>query len=335
MQIRQLALALLPAVAHAQTYTSCQPLNETCDPDTGLDQYTYSVDFTQGKNSDWNITAGSLTYDSSLGAAFTINKKGDAPTIQSKFNIFFGVVSVFMRAANGTGIVSSAILESDDLDEIDFEWLGGENSQVQTNYFGKGNTTSYDRGKTLSMTDAQGTTHNYTIEWTSAATKWYVDGVLQRTLNYADALDGKNYPQTPMSVRLGIWAGGDSDNSEGTIEWAGGETDYSDSPYTMYVQKVDITNYNPASSYTYGDMTGDYTSIKASNTTTSNTTSSSSSGNSSTSSTSGSTSSSTSTGTSSSTSNSAVDLNNSAMPVGVSSLNIFMLTVAAICVALL
>lgn len=55
-----------------------------------------------------------------LGAKFTISEQGDAPTIESEFYIFFGHVDVKMRAANGTGIVSTWILESDDLDEIDW-----------------------------------------------------------------------------------------------------------------------------------------------------------------------------------------------------------------------
>lgn len=55
-----------------------------------------------------------------LGAEFTISEQGDAPTIESEFYIFFGHVDVKMRAANGTGIVSTWILESDDLDEIDW-----------------------------------------------------------------------------------------------------------------------------------------------------------------------------------------------------------------------
>lgn len=48
-------------------------------------------------------------------------------------------MSFFLKAAPGTGIVSSAILQSDDLDELDWEWLGGTDyaSKVQTNYFGK------------------------------------------------------------------------------------------------------------------------------------------------------------------------------------------------------
>lgn len=222
---------------------------------------TYTHDFTQGEDSDnWNVTAGSITYGSN-GAEFTITESGDAPTIQTNWYIFFGQVSVLMRAAPGTGIVSCAILESDDLDEIDWEWLGGSADEVQTNYFGKGNTTSYDRAQMSSISDTQSTTHNYTVVWTKNATTWYIDGTAIRTLNYDDALGGKNYPQTPMNIRIGIWAGGDSSNDEGTIEWARGETDYSDGPFTMYLEKVEVVNYNPGSSYSYGDQTGDWESI--------------------------------------------------------------------------
>lgn len=88
-----------------------------------------------------------------------------------------------------------------------------------------------------------------------------------RTLKYANAVDGANYPQTPMRIRIGIWAGGDPDNSEGTIEWSGGETGYSTGPFSMYVESVNLINYNPASAYEYTDNSGAYTSIKASNVT--------------------------------------------------------------------
>lgn len=147
------------------------------------------------------------------------------------------------------------------IDFRDWEWLGGSPNEVQSNYFGKGNETSYDRAVTSAVTSSQSTSHNYTIYWTQASCEWYIDGELTRTLNYADALSGENYPQTPMRVKLGIWAGGDSDNSEGTIEWAGGETDYDDAPFTMTVESVKIENFNPGASYTYGDQTGDWSSI--------------------------------------------------------------------------
>lgn len=183
-----------------------------------------------------------------------------------------------MKAAPGTGIVSSAILESDDLDEIDWEWLGGTATEVETNYFGKGNTSTYDRETYVQMADSQADFHNYTIVWTKETTVWMIDGVSVRTLAYADANGGSNYPQTPMRVKLGIWAGGDPSNAEGTIQWAGGETNYDDGPFTAYIQSVSITNYNPANSYTYGDLTGSYESIVLGDTDVNTTTSSSSTG---------------------------------------------------------
>lgn len=219
------------------------------------------MDFTKGASNDWNITYGTLTYDATNGAAYTITKSGDAPTVQSNFYVFFGAISVVMKAAPGTGIVSSAILESDDLDEIDWEWLGGTATEVETNYFGKGNTSTYDRETYVQMADSQADFHNYTIVWTKETTTWMIDGESVRTLAYADANGGANYPQTPMRVKLGTWAGGDPGNPEGTIQWAGGETNYDEGPFTAYIKSVEITNYNPAKSYTYGDLTGSAESI--------------------------------------------------------------------------
>src|ERR1700710_2798673 len=68
-----------------------------------------------------------------------------------------------------------------------------------------------------------------------------------------------------MRLKMGNWCGGCSGEGEGTIEWAGGNTTFDDAPYTMYVESVSITNYNPGSSYSYSDETGDYESIKVIN----------------------------------------------------------------------
>ncbi|TQB75759.1 copper resistance protein [Monascus purpureus] len=263
--------ALVAAVpfSSAQTSTKCNPLKESCPPDGGLNQYNFYSDFTQGDSAldGWTTTAGKVTTNSK-GAVFTINKQGDAPTIQSEFAIFFGELEVKMQAAPGTGIVSSLVFESDDLDEIDWEVLGGDTTQVQSDYFGKGNTSTYDRATFINVNSPQTSVHTYSVVWTSASIVWYVDGNSVRTLQYADAVGGSNFPQTPMRIRIGIWAGGDPSNGEGTIEWAGGETDFSKAPFTMYVESVKVINYNPASTYTYTDQTGSYQSIKASNSST-------------------------------------------------------------------
>jgi len=113
-------------------------------------------------------------------------------------------------------------------------------------------------------TDPRETFHNYTIHWTSDKLEWYIDSELIRTLPYAAANGGHNYPQTPMNVRLGIWAGGDPDNNNGTIEWAGGLSDFTKGPYTMTVKSTDVTDFTTgAKEYEWTDKSGSWQSIKA------------------------------------------------------------------------
>jgi Glycosyl hydrolases family 16 len=186
----------------------------------------------------------------------------------------FGQVDVFLKASAGQGIVSSFILESDDLDEIDWEWLGSTDSSVESNFFGKGNTTTYDRAIYHNVATPIETWHNYSIVWTAENTKWYIDGALQRTLNFGDplAVYGKNYPQTPMRVKMGNWVGCASVAAEtatataGTCSWAGGHATFGTTTWTMLVANVTIHDFGCGGDYTYSDLTGDWQSIKSSGT---------------------------------------------------------------------
>ncbi|CZT14605.1 related to CRH1-family of putative glycosidases might exert a common role in cell wall organiza [Ramularia collo-cygni] len=192
---------------------------------------------------------------------FTVAKPGDAPTLSSKWYIMFGKYSITTKAAPGTGIVSSAVLQSDDLDEIDWEWLGGAVAEVQSNYFGKGQTTTYDRAAIHAVANTQAEFHTYTTEWTENQIVWSIDNKVIRVLNAGQA--GGQYPQTPMQLKIGAWAGGDSSNSQGTIDWAGGPTSYGAGPFTMYVSSVSIVDYSTGTSYSYGDQSGSWESIVA------------------------------------------------------------------------
>ncbi|KAL4880950.1 concanavalin A-like lectin/glucanase domain-containing protein [Aspergillus karnatakaensis] len=257
------ALASVLSLAAAQTWTDCNPLEKTCKPNPGLNSKIFTSDFTQGDSAldGWINVNGALNFGPD-GAEFTVAKRGDSPTIETDFFFFFGKAEVVFRAAPGVGIVSSIVLESDVLDEVDWETLGGDNAQIQTNYFGKGDTSSYDRGTFEAVGDPQGTFHTYTIDWSPEAISWIIDGAVVRTLPYAEAQGGSRFPQTPMRLRLGIWAGGDPDNAPGTIEWAGGETDFNAAPFTMYVKSVHIENTYPGSQYTYSDNSGSWESIQ-------------------------------------------------------------------------
>jgi beta-glucanase (GH16 family) len=257
-------LSSLLTTAFAQTFTSCNPLVKTdCPANQALGVKNYTIDFTQNTMSEkvWNVTARPINYGDD-GAEFTISQKGQSPTVQSNFFLFFGQVEIIMKPAAGQGIVSSMVLQSMDLDEIDWEFIGGNNSYVETNFFSKGNQTDYGNAIWYPIDDPQNTWHNYTLDWSPEKLDWIVDGTVIRTLKYDDANHGLKFPQTPCDVRLGIWAGGDSSQPQGTIDWAGGETNYDDAPFTMAVQSVRVSDAHSATSYVYGDTSGSYQSIK-------------------------------------------------------------------------
>lgn len=200
------------------------------------------------------------------GATFTIERSGDSPTANSVFYMLFGRLEIVMKVATGTGIISSAILQSEALDEIDWEFRG-DDKMILTNYFGKGDTTTYDRGKDFDQGfNPQDDFHNYTIDWRKERIEWYVDDKLVRTLTPSEAKDGTRYPQTPMNVRLGAWAAGDPNkNDPGVVEWAGGKTDFTKGPYTMTIQSVYAQDYTSgAAKYSWADMdsSGDWEKVK-------------------------------------------------------------------------
>jgi Glycosyl hydrolases family 16 len=174
----------------------------------------------------------------------------------------FGHVEFVVKAAPGAGIVSSAVLQSDCLDEIDWEWLGGDNGQVQSNYFGKGITTTYNRGAYHAAPGNHDGFKTYTIDWTSEQIVWQIDGVTVRVMSQANAAEGQ-YPQTPMMIKVGAWSGGDPGNAPGTIAWAGGPTDYSAGPYTMYLKSIAVTDYSTGTQYTYSGSAGTWQSIQS------------------------------------------------------------------------
>lgn len=256
------ALAAFASNAVAQTYTSCNPLDKTCPADPALGT-EWTWDFSKTLDSRiWDMQTGTIQY-TSQGADFTISAPKESTLLVSNFYIFFGVVESWVKMATGQGIVSSVVLESDDLDEIDWEWVGYNTSQVQSNFYGKGNDTTYNRGRNHYVPNAATEYHNYTTYWDHEKLQWWIDGSLHRQVNYNDslALWGKNYPQTPSQVKISNWPAGQAGNAPGTIQWAGGLVDYSQAPFTMSVQKVRVQDFHSGKEYTYGDKTGDWTSI--------------------------------------------------------------------------
>ncbi|KAF4973617.1 hypothetical protein FSARC_157 [Fusarium sarcochroum] len=261
-----IALAATNLVS-AQTYTDCNPLKETCPADPAFGKDKTSCDFANGECSAFKVTStAGIDYDKK-GAKFTIKKETHAPTIATGKYIFYGRVDVEAQAAPGQGIVTSIVLQSDTLDEIDWEWLGGDATQVQSNYFSKGDTTTYDRGAFHEIADPLTTFHKYSIEWNKNEVQWIIDGKTVRTLKAAEV---KGFPESPMQVKMGTWCAGGSETEEGTVMWAGGRTDFSKAPFDAYYKSVSIVDYaggdSPATKsvkeYVYGDKSGSADSIK-------------------------------------------------------------------------
>ncbi|KAI0120692.1 concanavalin A-like lectin/glucanase domain-containing protein [Xylariales sp. AK1849] len=257
-----LLASLLPAPVMAQLLTDCNPTLKDCPADPAFGTaHTFYFNSTPATGL-FNTSAGTIDYSSENGAAFTIAKKGYSPTLETNFYFFWGKTEVIMKAANGTGIISSIVWGSDDLDEMDWEFKGGDPGNVQTNYFGKGVQNDTNGAGFPVDGGVQADWHNYTNVWTADKLEWWIDGKLVRSLLPADANNTESYPQTPMTLRLGIWAGGDDSQPTGTIEWAGGKTDYDAGPFTMHVQSAHVEDYSSGKEYYYSDRSGTGSSIK-------------------------------------------------------------------------
>ncbi|KFY40610.1 hypothetical protein V495_05333 [Pseudogymnoascus sp. VKM F-4514 (FW-929)] len=259
------ALLAVAQLVAAQTHTDCQPLEKKCPDDKALGT-TKTIDFTQGESKDFTALPGTTLSHTSDGVVFDISNEKQAPTMESNWYFFFGSVEVVMKASPGQGIVSSFVLESDDLDEVDWEWIGSDTKQVQSNYFGKGDDSTFDRGGFHAVANPQDEFHTYRLDWTAEKLVWSINGAPVRTLTYDEAKGGTRYPQTPMKVKIGSWVAGSSTAPPGTVQWAGGLAQFgSGQDYKMVVKSVTVTDANAgAGSYSYSDMTGSWQSIKIS-----------------------------------------------------------------------
>lgn len=279
-------LAALAPVVLAQTKSLCDPLEkDDCPPDAAFGNCNKEqvFDFSSyQKGDDWrkdksfsdlwtpdvavkDSKSKMLTINDN-GAIFTITGDSQAPLIKSSKYLFFGKVDVTVKAAPGQGIVTSIVLESDDRDEIDWEWVGKFQDGVQTNFFSKG-VNDFTHGKThaVSFNPMEGL-HTYSIEWTESKITFSVDGNVVRTATPAEADNGKKWPQTPAMIKLGTWVGGKPGGAEGTIEWAGGLVNMAEAPFVAWYKEIRVTDYcggyDKAAEYVYGDNSGSKESIK-------------------------------------------------------------------------
>ncbi|CDS10243.1 hypothetical protein LRAMOSA02919 [Lichtheimia ramosa] len=187
----------------------------------------------------------SANYETLKGPDGPYNKfSGDGPTFNSTTYMQYGNLTAQVQSAGVGGAVTAVILMGDGRDEIDFEWVGEEGNNVQTNYFwGKKVVTGVnDETVPVHGEPTHQSIHTYKIEWTPEYIKWYVDDDVVRTKEKEETCDdnGKNckFPTQPSRIQLGLWDGSDK---SGTAAWAHGPIDWrKHSSIPAYIKSVTI-----------------------------------------------------------------------------------------------
>ncbi|AET41367.1 putative glycosylase Ecym_8071 [Eremothecium cymbalariae DBVPG len=175
--------------------------------------------------------------------------------ITSAKAFLYGRAAVTMRTSRGTGVITAIVFMSSTQDEIDFEFIGGELTMVQTNYYYQGELDHSKMQKHPLPSDSFEEFHIYEVDWDSERINWLVDGSVVRTLFKRDTWDPAagifKYPQTPMTLQISLWPAGTSDAPTGTIQWAGGLIDWDHSPDIIKegqlyatVKRVTVTPYD-------------------------------------------------------------------------------------------
>ncbi|RYP10493.1 hypothetical protein DL764_000676 [Monosporascus ibericus] len=257
-------LGLAAQFVTPQLTPDCNPLKTTCSPNKAWPEENYYIDFTKETEppQNWVIGEYETVKFTPNGAEFVYAGRKNAPHMWTDFYMLGGRYDVVMKIAPGQGIVSSAVLWSDVQDEIDWEFTGSQHGEkpfpppdgqwtVETNIFSHGKMWD---GVTTYQKEAYKPTeqfHTYSVEWDENHINWYVDNRLTRSFSAKNTPQGFVFPSSPMKLQIGLWGGGDPDNSDWTVQWAGGEIDFNGLPYTAYVRSVNITNKYPACEYRY------------------------------------------------------------------------------------
>ena len=220
-----------------------------------------------GSQANWVSEGMPVAYDDSVLLTMAPNTVGTL--LSSTHYVWYGKISTTMTTSQGAGVVTAFIMMSDVKDEIDFEFIGTDVQNVQSNFYWQG-ALNYTNEKNLSAPNTESQKHTYTFDWSPDRIEWSVDGDVLRTVTkdstYNSSDGSYHYPQTPARIELSLWPAGESKNGQGTVEWAGGEINWN-SPYMQngyykaQVWEVDVECYDPPSganstgskSYVYND----------------------------------------------------------------------------------
>ncbi|SMN19889.1 similar to Saccharomyces cerevisiae YLR213C CRR1 Putative glycoside hydrolase of the spore wall envelope [Maudiozyma saulgeensis] len=200
------------------------------------------------------VYSGNTNIDDDTGEILlTMPKHSTGSLIASTQEFLYGKATVSLKTARSQGVVTAIVLMSQVGDEIDFEFLGSQRFDAQTNWYYQTELDYTRMQKQPIYTDSYENYHTYGFDWNEERIIWLIDGRPVRTLFKRDTWDpvthNYKYPQTPARLEIAIWPGGDADNHPGTIEWAGGPIDWENSPdilqYGQFYARVKEIHIEP------------------------------------------------------------------------------------------
>lgn len=268
-----------PTMSHS--FDSCVP-NPQCKKGTyKIDDKNdfQTIDKYLGDNSkvDWQSQGMPENYPDGDGMLLTMAEGTSGTLLASTFYVWYGKICAKMTTSQGKGVVTAFIMMSDVKDEIDFEFVGTDINNVQSNYYSQG-VTVYTNSKNLTVEpDTVSKVHEYCIDWKEDELKWFIDGNEERSVSRSDTWNKTSgrfdYPQTPSRIMLSLWPAGTQENEKGTVEWAGGYIDWNsqymqNGYYYAMVNQVTVECYDaPDGAKGSGDKSYKYTDKAATNNT--------------------------------------------------------------------
>ncbi|KAG0365528.1 hypothetical protein BGZ54_006442, partial [Gamsiella multidivaricata] len=181
------------------------------------------------------------------------NRAGFGATVSSTRWMLYGTVTARIKSGSPSGGVISSFIYRNAMtgDEVDYEWVGKQPNEVQSNFYWhtpsdmdpKDIDYSHSHRENVGV-DLSQEYQTYTIEWLPDRLTWLINSQVVRTILRSD-VNGTKYPSSPSQIQFSIWDAGLSEPD--TRVWAGGPTNWSEKrpKYEMYVDWVDIKCYTP------------------------------------------------------------------------------------------
>ncbi|CEO94310.1 hypothetical protein PBRA_000095 [Plasmodiophora brassicae] len=146
--------------------------------------------------------------------------QGNGTILSTTRSLKYGVVEATFKQSGVPGVVSSFILASNDLDEIDLEITGADLYNVNSNWYYRGkellnaqgqNVNGYSYWTNDNNADVY---HTYRIDWNAERIQWAINGVVFKTA-LANETTGYGFPSSPARISFGVW------QTPFTSTWAG------------------------------------------------------------------------------------------------------------------